>query len=63
MSELTSSDASLNYDPCGNVVGDTSGNPVMAELPLYQGTFYAFDASGGFHLAEGIAKVDLAEQS
>ena len=63
MSELTNSDASLNYDPCGNVVGDTSGNPVMAELPLYQGTFYAFDASGGFHLAEGIAKVDLAEQS
>ena len=63
MSELTSSDASLNYDPCGNVVGDTSGNPIMDELPLYQGTFYAFDASGGFHLAEGIAKVDLAAQS
>ena len=51
------------YDPCGNVIGDTSGNPVMPELPLYQGTFYAFDASGGFHLAEGIAKVDLAAQS
>lgn len=63
MSDLTNSDASLNYDPCGNVVGDTSGNPVMPELPLYQGTFYAFDASGGFHLAEGIAKVNLAEQS
>jgi hypothetical protein len=30
---------------------------------LYQGSFYAFDASGGFHLAEGIAKVDLAAQS
>lgn len=64
MSELTSSDASLNYDPCGNVlVGDTSGNPIMPELPLYQGTFYAFDACGGFHLAEGIAKVNLADQS
>ena len=63
MSDLTNSDASLNYDPCGNVVGDTSGNPIMPELPLYQGTFYAFDASGGFHLAEGIAKVNLAEQS
>jgi hypothetical protein len=63
MSELTNSDASLNYDPCGNVVGDTSGNPIMPELPLYQGTFYAFDASGGFHLAEGIAKVNLADQS
>ena len=63
MSELTNSDASLNYDPCGNVVGDTSGNPIMPELPLYQGTFYAFDACGGFHLAEGIAKVNLAEQS
>lgn len=63
MSELTNADASLNYDPCGNVVGDTSGNPIMPELPLYQGTFYAFDACGGFHLAEGIAKVNLAEQS
>ena len=42
---------------------DTSGNPLLPELPLYQGLFYAFDASGGFHLAEGIAKVNLAEQS
>jgi len=42
---------------------DTSGNPLLPELPLYQGLFYAFDASGGFHLAEGIAKVDLAAQS
>ena len=57
------SDASLNYDPCGNVIGDTSGNPILPELPLYQGTFYAFDACGGFHLAEGIQKVNLKEQS
>ena len=42
---------------------DTSGNPLLPELPLYQGLFYAFDASGGFHLAEGIAKVNLAAQS
>lgn len=42
---------------------DSSGNPLLPELPLYQGLFYAFDASGGFHLAEGIAKVDLAAQS
>jgi len=42
---------------------DTSGNPLLPELPLYQGLFYAFDASGGFHLAEGIAKVDRALQS
>jgi len=42
---------------------DSSGNPLLPELPLYQGSFYAFDASGGFHLAEGIAKVDLAAQS
>lgn len=42
---------------------DSSGNPLLPELPLFQGSFYAFDASGGFHLAEGIAKVDLAAQS
>jgi hypothetical protein len=42
---------------------DTSGNPILPELPLYQGLFYAFDACGGFHLAEGIAKVNLEDQS
>jgi hypothetical protein len=47
-------------DPSNN---PTDVNPLMAELPLYQGLFYAFDASGGFHLAEGIAKVDLAAQA
>jgi len=41
----------------------TSSNPLLPELPLYQGSFYAFDACGGFHLAEGIAKVDRAAQS
>jgi hypothetical protein len=41
----------------------TNANPLLPELPLYQGLFYAFDASGGFHLAEGIAKVDLAAQA
>ena len=47
-------------DPSNNA---TDVNPLLPELPLYQGLFYAFDASGGFHLAEGIAKVDLAAQS
>jgi len=41
----------------------TDPNPLLPELPIYQGLFYAFDACGGFHLAEGIAKVDLAAQS
>jgi len=49
-----------DVDPSNNA---TSINPLLPELPLYQGLFYAFDASGGFHLAEGIAKVDLAAQS
>jgi hypothetical protein len=47
-------------DPSNN---PTDVNPLLPELPLYQGLFYAFDATGGFHLAEGIAKVDLAAQS
>lgn len=41
----------------------TDVNPLLPELPLYQGLFYAFDACGGFHLAEGISKVILAEQA
>jgi hypothetical protein len=41
----------------------TEVNPLLPELPLYQGLFYAFDASGGFHLAEGIKQVVLAEQA
>jgi len=41
----------------------TDVNPLLPELPLYQGLFYAFDACGGFHLAEGIKKVILAEQA
>ena len=49
-----------DVDPSNNA---TDINPLLPELPLYQGLFYAFDASGGFHLAEGIAKVDLAAQS
>lgn len=49
-----------DVDPPNNA---TDVNPLLPELPLYQGAFYAFDASGGFHLAEGIAKVDLAAQS
>ena len=47
-------------DPSNN---PTDVNPLLPELPLYQGLFYAFDACGGFHLAEGIAKVGLAPQS
>jgi len=49
-----------DIDPSNN---PTAVNPLLPELPIYQGLFYAFDASGGFHLAEGIAKVDLAAQS
>lgn len=49
-----------DVDPSNNA---TAVNPLLPELPLYQGLFYAFDATGGFHLAEGIAKVDLAAQS
>jgi len=41
----------------------TNVNPLLPELPLYQGLFYAFDACGGFHLAEGISQVKLADQS
>jgi hypothetical protein len=49
-----------DIDPSANI---TDPNPLLPELPIYQGLFYAFDACGGFHLAEGIAKVDLAAQS
>ena len=49
-----------DVDPSANI---TDPNPLLPELPIYQGLFYAFDACGGFHLAEGIAKVDLAAQS
>jgi hypothetical protein len=54
---------SYYYHPENAFATDACGNPMLPELPLYQGSFYAFDASGGFNLSEGIEKVNLAEQS
>ena len=54
---------SYYYHPQNATASDACGNPMLPELPLYQGSFYAFDASGGFNLSEGIEKVNLADQS
>ena len=57
---------SNTVDGDGNITAgatDACGNPMLPELPLYQGSFYAFDASGGFNLSEGIEKVNLADQA